>query len=161
MTATLGLTLTTSTNSSFLQALDAMRAGRSGVERLQFGDRVAFLAYAPLAFISAETGKGLTALLAAAERAHLASRTRVTTGQLNRVLEKAARANAPKAAKGGAPVKILFATQIGVSPPTFALSINHDVDLHFSYKRYLENKLRAAFGFEGTPIVLKVRHRPH
>ena len=118
------------------------------------------MAAAPV-FISAETGKGLTALLAAAERAHLASRTRVTTGQLNRVLEKAARANAPKAAKGGAPVKILFATQIGVSPPTFALSINHDVDLHFSYKRYLENKLRAAFGFEGTPIVLKVRHRPH
>ena len=124
-------------------------------------DHLKFLAYAPVVFISAETGKGLTALLAAADRAHAASRTRVTTGQLNRVLAKAAQANAPKAAKGGAPVKILFGTQIGVSPPTFALSINHDVDLHFSYKRYLENKLRAAFGFEGTPLVLKVRHRPH
>jgi len=124
-------------------------------------DHLKFLAYAPVVFISAETGKGLTALLAAAERAHAASRTRVTTGQLNRVLAKAAQANAPKAAKGGAPVKILFATQIGVAPPTFALSINHPVDLHFSYKRYLENKLRAAFGFEGTPLVLKVRHRPH
>lgn len=124
-------------------------------------DDLKFLAYAPVVFISAETGKGLTALLAAADRAHAASRTRVTTGQLNRVLEKAARANAPKAAKGGEPVKILFATQIGVSPPTFALSINHPVDLHFSYKRYLENKLREAFGFEGTPVVLKVRHRPH
>jgi GTPase len=124
-------------------------------------DDLKFLPYAPVVFISAETGKGLTALLAAADRAHAASRTRVTTGQLNRVLEKAARANAPKAAKGGEPVKILFATQIGVSPPTFALSINHPVDLHFSYKRYLENKLREAFGFEGTPIVLRVRHRPH
>jgi GTP-binding protein len=124
-------------------------------------DHLKFLAYAPVVFISAETGKGLTALLAAAERAHAASRMRVTTGQLNRVLAKAAQANAPKAAKGGAPVKILFATQIGVAPPTFALSINHPVDLHFSYKRYLENKLRAAFGFEGTPLVLKVRHRPH
>jgi GTP-binding protein len=124
-------------------------------------DHLKFLAYAPVVFISAETGKGLTALLAAAERAHVASRTRITTGQLNRVLAKAAQANAPKAAKGGAPVKILFATQIGVSPPTFALSINHPVDLHFSYKRYLENKLRAEFGFEGTPLVLKVRHRPH
>jgi GTP-binding protein len=124
-------------------------------------DDLKFLAYAPVVFISAETGKGLSALLAAADRAHAASRIRVTTGQLNRVLEKAAQANAPKAAKGGAPVKILFATQIGVSPPTFALSLNHPVDLHFSYKRYLENKLRAAFGFEGTPIVLKVRHRPH
>jgi len=124
-------------------------------------DDLKFLAYAPVVFISAETGKGLTALLAAADRAHAASRTRITTGQLNRVLAKAAEANAPKAAKGGAPVKILFATQIGVAPPTFALSINHPVDLHFSYKRYLENKLRAAFGFEGTPLVLKVRHRPH
>jgi len=124
-------------------------------------DDLKFLAYAPVIFISAETGKGLTAILAAAERAHEASRTRVTTGQLNRVLEKAARANAPKAAKGGAPVKILFGTQIGVAPPTFALSINHPVDLHFSYKRYLENKLREEFGFEGTPIVLRVRHRPH
>ena len=124
-------------------------------------DHLKFLAYAPVVFISAETGKGLTAVLAAAERAHVASRTRITTGQLNRVLAQAAKANAPKAAKGGAPVKILFATQIGVAPPTFALSINHPVDLHFSYKRYLENKLRAAFGFEGTPLVLKVRHRPH
>jgi GTPase len=124
-------------------------------------DDLKFLAYAPVVFISAETGKGLKALLAAADRAHAASRIRVTTGQLNRVLAKAAEANAPKAAKGGEPVKILFATQIGVSPPTFALSINHPVDLHFSYKRYLENRLRAAFGFEGTPIVIKVRHRPH
>jgi GTP-binding protein len=56
-------------------------------------------------------------------------------------------------------VKILFASQIGVAPPTFAISINHPVDLHFSYKRYLENGIREAFGFEGSPIVLKVRAR--
>jgi GTPase len=120
-----------------------------------------FLPYAPVVLVSAQSGKGLSAMLAAAERAHAASRTRVTTGQLNRILARATQANAPKAAKGAAPVKLLFATQIGVAPPTFALSINHPVDLHFSYKRYLENKLRAAFGFEGTPLVLKVRHRPH
>jgi GTP-binding protein len=141
------------------KAKDLALAQRAFEEAVRYD--LKFLPYAPVVFISAETGKGLTALLAAAERAHASSRIRVTTGQLNRVLEKAAQANAPKAAKGGAPVKILFATQIGVSPPTFALSINHDVDLHFSYKRYLENKLRAAFGFEGTPLVLKVRHRPH
>ena len=70
------------------------------------------------------------------------------------MLAKAAERHAPKAAKGGAPVKILFATQIGVAPPTFVLSLNHPVDLHFSYKRYLENQLREEFGFEGTP------HRP-
>ena len=124
-------------------------------------DHIKFLAFAPVVLVSAKTGKGITSLLAAADRAHAASRTRVTTGQLNRVLAKAAQSTAPKAAKGGAPVKILFGTQIGVAPPTFALSINHPVDLHFSYKRYLENRLRAAFGFEGTPVVLKVRHRPH
>ncbi len=70
-------------------------------------------------------------------------------------------AYAPKAAKGNQPVRILFGTQIGVAPPTFVLSLNHPVDLHFSYKRYLENQIREAFGFEGTPLVLKVRVRRH
>jgi GTP-binding protein len=85
----------------------------------------------------------------------------VTTGQLNRVLARAARNYAPKGAKGNGAMKILYATQIGVAPPTFALSLNQPGDLHFSYKRYLENQLRAEFSFEGTPIVLKTRHRPH
>jgi GTP-binding protein len=85
----------------------------------------------------------------------------VTTGELNRPLAKAAEAYAPKAAKGDQAVRILYGSQIGIAPPTFAISINHDVDLHFSYRRYLENRIRQAFGFEGTPIRLKVRHRRH
>lgn len=120
-----------------------------------------FLSWAPVVFISAQSGKGLTALLKAAERAHESSRTRITTGQLNRLLAQATQSFLPKAVKGNQPVKILFGTQIGVAPPTFALSLNHPVELHFSYKRYLENQLRKAFGFEGTPIVIKVRTRPH
>jgi GTP-binding protein len=120
-----------------------------------------FLAYAPAVYVSAKTGQGLKQLFEAAERVHAASRMRVTTGQLNRVLAKAAEAYAPKAAKGDKPVRILFSTQIGVAPPTFLIAINHPVDLHFSYKRYLENQLRTAFGFEGAPIVLKVRTRKH
>jgi GTP-binding protein len=120
-----------------------------------------FLSWAPVLFVSALSGKGLTALLKAAEKAHEATRTRVTTGELNRLLAKATQGFLPKAAKGNQPVKILFGTQIGVAPPTFALSLNHPVDLHFSYRRYLENQLRHAFGFEGTPIVIKVRTRPH
>jgi len=111
--------------------------------------------------VSAKTGKGLGAMLSAAARAHEASRTRVATGPLNRLLGRATEAHAPKAAKGSYAVKLLFATQIGVAPPTFILSINHPVDLHFSYKRYLENQLREEFGFRGTPIVLKVRGRRH
>jgi len=99
--------------------------------------------------------------LKAADRVQAARHHRVTTGELNRMLARATAAHAPKAAKGNRPVRILFGTQIGIAPPTFALSVNQPVDLHFSYKRYLENKIREAFGFEGTPIVLKVRMRRH
>jgi GTP-binding protein len=120
-----------------------------------------FLSWARVVFISAQTGRGLTALLKAAEEAHAANRMRVSTGLLNRTLAEATQGFLPKAAKGNKPVKLLFATQIGVAPPTFALSLNHPVDLHFSYKRYLENQLRKAFGFQGSPIVIKVRTRPH
>jgi GTP-binding protein len=124
-------------------------------------ERLKFLAYARVVFVSALTGRGLGPLFQAALGAHQASRQRVTTGQLNRLLARAVKRHAPKAAKGDRSLKILFGTQIGVAPPTFALSVNHPVDLHFSYKRYLENQLRAAFGFEGTPLVVRVRHRPH
>ena len=68
---------------------------------------------------------------------------------------------APKAAKGGHAVRILYGTQVGIAPPTFVLSLSHPVDLHFSYKRYLENQIRRGFGFEGAPIVLKVKTRRH
>ncbi|HVR70746.1 MAG TPA: ribosome biogenesis GTPase Der [Vicinamibacteria bacterium] len=127
----------------------------------RFRDHLKFFAYAPVVFVSAETGRGLGALLGAVERVALEARKRVTTGQLNRVLARAVANHAPKGAKGNAALKILYATQVGVAPPTFALSLNHPVDLHFSYKRYLENQLRVEFSFEGTPIVLKTRHRPH
>jgi GTP-binding protein len=124
-------------------------------------DRLKFLAYAPVVLVSARTGKGIGPLLATARRVAEAGRTRATTGHLNRVVAEAARRHAPKAAKGGKPVKILFASQIGVQPPTFVISINHPVDLHFSYRRYLENQIRAAFDFTGNPLVLKVRARRH
>jgi GTP-binding protein len=93
------------------------------------------------------------------DRVHAARGARVTTGELNRLLARATEMNAPKADKGNLPVRILYGSQIGTAPPTFAVSINHPVDLHFSYRRYLENRIRDAFGFEGTPIRLKVKHR--
>jgi GTP-binding protein len=126
-----------------------------------FRDHLKFFAYAPVVFVSARSGKGLGVLLGAVDRVAEQARKRVTTGQLNRVLARAAQNYAPKAAKGNAALKILYGTQIGVAPPTFGLSLNHPGDLHFSYKRYLENQLRAEFSFEGTPIVLRTRHRPH
>jgi GTP-binding protein len=124
-------------------------------------DHLKFLAWAPVRFVSATSGKGLDDLLAEAERVETARNLRVTTGELNRMLAKATRHYAPKPEKGSGDVKILFATQIGIAPPTFVISINRPTDLHFSYRRYLENQLRESFGFEGTPIVLKVRARKH
>ena len=123
--------------------------------------RLKFLSYAPMVTVSARTGRGLAHMLRAVDRARSGWRTRITTGELNRVLARAVVANAPKAAKGNRTPRLLFATQTRVGPPTFMLSLNHPVDLHFSYKRYLENQLRKAFGFEGTPIVLQVRARKH
>ncbi len=123
-------------------------------------DSLKFLPWAPVVFVSAKTGLGVGALLAAVDRVHAARGSRVTTGELNRLLAKAAESYAPKAEKGGHAVRILYGSQIGTAPPTFAILLNHPVDLHFSYRRYLENRIREAFGFEGTPIRLKVRHRP-
>ena len=124
-------------------------------------EHLKFLPWAPVIFISAKTGRGLTALLKAAERVQTERVRRITTGELNRMLLRAQQAYAPKAEKGNAEVKILYGTQMGVAPPRFSISLNHPVNLHFSYKRYLENQLREAFGFEGTPLVLKVRTRKH
>ncbi len=122
-------------------------------------DALKFLPWAPIVFLSAKTGKGIGVLFDTLERVYAARGMRVTTGELNRLLARAAEANAPKADKGAAPVHILYGSQITTAPPTFAISLNHPVDLHFSYRRYLENRIREAFGFEGTPIRLKVRTR--
>jgi GTP-binding protein len=122
-------------------------------------DHLKFLPWAPVVFMSAKTGKGLGALLDAVDRVEAARQARVTTGELNRLLARATAAFPPKADKGDQPVRILFGSQIGIAPPTFAVSINHPVDLHFSYRRYLENRIREAFGFEGSPLRIKVRHR--
>jgi GTP-binding protein len=125
----------------------------------QLRDELKFLPWAPVVFVSARTGSGLGALLDAIDRVAASRLTRVTTGELNRLLARATQSYAPKAEKGDKPVRILYGSQIGISPPTFAVSVNHPVDLHFSYRRYLENRIREAFGFEGTPIRLKVRYR--
>jgi GTP-binding protein len=124
-------------------------------------DALKFLAFAPIVFLSAKTGQGLTRLMDTVDRVGLACKQRVTTGQLNRVLAKVQGAYAPKAAKGAHPTKILYGAQVGTAPPTFLISLSHPGGLHFSYKRYLENQLREEFGFEGAPIVVNVRWRRH
>jgi GTP-binding protein len=127
--------------------------------KTQVRDELKFLQWARVVFLSAKTGRGISPVLAAVDAAHAARGSRVTTGELNRLLADATLAHVPRPAQGSKPVKILFGSQIGTAPPTFALSINQPVELHFSYLRYLENRIRDAFGFEGTPIRLKVRSR--
>ncbi len=116
-----------------------------------------YLDYAPVLFISAAEGKHLNRVLDAVLRVAAARRKRITTGQMNRFLDQIdfQRAGVPLSRK----MRIFYMTQAAVAPPTFVLFTNRDVKLHFSFERFLENQVRAAFGFEGSPIWFKVRAR--
>jgi GTP-binding protein len=124
-------------------------------ERLRYG--LKFLNYAPIVFISAQTGKGTEHIFPLLEEVALERRKRVTTSQMNRFLETVdfERASVPMRQR----VKILYMTQASVAPPTFVLFTNRAVKLHFSYQRFLENQIREAFGFVGTPIWIKNKAR--
>jgi GTPase len=120
-----------------------------------------FAPYAPIVFVSAFEGKGIDKLFGAIEHARESSQRRVATGPLNRVLQAATDALPPKSTAGGRPPRLLYAAQIGITPPRFVLTLNRKVKLHFSYLRYIENQLRKEFDFLGTPIQIKVRERRH
>ena len=124
-------------------------------ERLRY--ELKFLNYAPIVFISARSGKGTEKILPLLEEVATERRKRVTTSEMNRFLEHVdfERASVPMRQR----VKILYMTQASVAPPTFVLFTNRAVKLHFSYQRFLENQIRAAFGFVGTPIWIKNKAR--
>jgi GTP-binding protein len=124
-------------------------------ERLRYG--LKFLAYAPVLFLSAHTGKGTERILPLIEKVAAERRKRVTTGEMNRFLRTVdfERASVPMSKR----VRILYMTQAGVAPPTFVLFTDRAVKLHFSYQRFLENQIREAFGFMGSPIWIKNRAR--
>jgi GTP-binding protein len=124
-------------------------------ERLRYD--LKFLNYAPVVFISASTGKGVERIFPLLEKVATERRKRVTTSQMNRFIEHVdfERASVPMRQR----VKILYMTQASVAPPTFVLFTNRAVKLHFSYQRFLENQIREAFGFVGTPIWIKNRAR--
>ena len=117
-----------------------------------------FLDYAPVLHISAATGERTPRLLEAIDRIWASRRCRVRTSDLNTFVERVT-AEHPPASPGRKHVRILYAAQIGVAPPTFVFFTNVATEFHFSYQRYLENRLRDEFGFEGTPIRLQVRAR--
>jgi GTPase len=116
-----------------------------------------YLAYAPVVFISAAEGKNIHTVLKLVQEVAAERRKRVSTGQMNRFLEKIdfQRATVPAANK----MRIFYMTQAAVAPPTFILFTNRQVKLHFAFQRFLENQIRAAFGFRGSPIWFKVRSR--
>ena len=120
-------------------------------------DELGFLNYAPIAFVSAYCETGIHALIDTA--AHVAEQhaMRVSTGELNRVIRDAVAARPPSSK--GRELKIYYATMARTNPPTIVLFMNNPDLMHFTYGRYLENRLRDAFGFEGTPLRLVARQR--
>jgi GTPase len=124
-------------------------------ERLRYD--LKFLNYAPIVFVSANTGKGTERIFPLLEQVATERRKRISTSAMNRFIETVdfERATVPMRSR----VKILYMTQASVAPPTFVLFTNRAVKLHFSYQRFLENQIREAFGFLGTPIWIKNRAR--
>lgn len=113
--------------------------------------KLSYMNYAPKIFISALTGQRVNNLLNLINTVSQNHSLRIQTGMLNDVLIEATAMNQPPSDKGKQ-LKIYYITQVSVKPPTFVLFINDKELMHFSYKRYIENQLRQAFGFEGTPI---------
>ncbi len=116
-----------------------------------------FLDYAPVLFVSAVSGKNVQRVFETVERVARERWRRISTGEMNRFLKKVdfERASVPARNK----VKIYYMTQAAVAPPTFILFTDRDVKLHFSYQRFLDNQIREAFKFEGTPIWIKAHPR--
>lgn len=117
-----------------------------------------FMSWVPLVFISAKFGQRVNKVLDLALHVADERRKRVATSVLNKVIREAV-AEHPPPSKPGKWLKVLYATQADVDPPTFIFSVNDAKSVHFSYERYLENKLRETFGFEGTPIRMFFRGR--
>jgi len=137
------------------------RKGEAGAAESLSGaleEKFKFLDYAPVAFVSALTGYRVLSLFPLIDQVAAARARRIPTAELNAVMSQAILRRPPPAERGR-PVKIRYVTQVGVKPPTFLCFTTASQELHFSYRRYLENCLREAFDFRGTPIRLSIRER--
>lgn len=121
-------------------------------------EELSFCYYAPIIFISAETGQRMDNLLNLIDGVNENYNLRIQTGVLNDIINNAVLMNQPRADKGKQG-KIYYASQVSVRPPTFVVFVNNKELIHFSYVRYLENSLRNSFGFDGTPIHIILRER--
>ncbi|MBR0172815.1 MAG: ribosome biogenesis GTPase Der, partial [Lachnospiraceae bacterium] len=119
---------------------------------------LSFMPYAEIIFLSAKTGQRLTKLYPMIDKVNANGALRVKTGVLNEVLTKALSMQQPPTDRGR-PLKVYYMTQVGVRPPAFVVFVNDKKLMHYSYTRYIENRLREAFGFGGTPLKFMVRER--
>lgn len=117
-----------------------------------------FLPYVPFLFVSALTGQRINRILPQVVAVSEGRALRIPTGELNKLMREAVSRHAPPG-KAGLRVKFFYATQVSVAPPTFVFFVNKPEWVHFSYQRYLENQIRAAYPFPGTPIKLIFRPR--
>ncbi len=120
--------------------------------------RMKFLDYVPVLFISAKTKQRVSKVLPLATSIALQRSIRIPTCELNRILREAMVAH-PAPSRKGKPLKFLYATQAETAPPTFIVFVNDKELVHFSYERFLENRIREVYPFEGTPIRLFFRSR--
>jgi predicted GTPase len=117
-----------------------------------------FLNYAPIVFVSALKHERIETLFNAIKTCYESSTKRISTSVLNDVLLEAITRTPPLEFNGGI-LKVVYANQVATAPPQFVLFVNEPKYLHFSYQRFIENKLREAFGFEGTPIIIKCKSK--
>ena len=122
------------------------------------GNELAYMPYAPKVFISALTGQRIKRMLELIQTVYQNHALRISTGLLNDVLIEATAMQQPPADKGRQ-LKLYYMTQVSIKPPTFVIFVNDRELFHFSYRRYIENQLREAFGFVGTPIHFIVREK--
>ncbi|MBQ3040800.1 MAG: ribosome biogenesis GTPase Der [Clostridia bacterium] len=121
-------------------------------------EALSYMTYAPIIYVSALTGQRIVKIFEMINYVFNQSKTRISTGMLNDVLNEAVTRVQPPSDKGRR-LKVYYMTQTSVAPPTFVLFCNSAVLFHFSYQRYIENCLRDTFGFKGTPIKLVIRQR--
>ena len=119
---------------------------------------LSFMPYAEYIFISAATGQRLSKLFDLIDTVRQNQNLRVATGVLNEIITEAVAMQQPPSDKGKR-LKIYYGTQVAVKPPTFVIFVNNKELMHFSYTRYLENQIRSAFGFRGTPLKFLIRER--
>lgn len=125
---------------------------------LKIRNEFTYLSYAPIIFVSAKTKQRVKDIIPMINDVYNYANLRIDTSILNEVIMDA-QMQTPAPAINGKRFKILYATQVSTMPPTFVLSVNDPKLLHFSYRRYLENKIREAFGFDGTPIRIIARKK--